>query len=67
MAYETDVADEYLHAADAVAQILKGIKPGDIPFYLVRKFTFIINVNTAKALGIELSPNLLAQADEVIE
>ena len=67
MAYETDVADEYLHAADAVAQILKGIKPGDIPFYLAHKFTFIINLNAAKALGVKISPTLLARADEVIE
>jgi putative ABC transport system substrate-binding protein len=67
MAYEADLADEYGHAADAVVEILKGTKAGDIPFYLVRKFDFIINLKTAKALGIEIPNSILAQADEVIE
>jgi putative ABC transport system substrate-binding protein len=67
MAYETDVADDYRHAADAVVQILKGTKPGDIPFYVTRKFNFVINLKTAKALNIDIPPSLLAQADEVIE
>jgi putative ABC transport system substrate-binding protein len=67
MAYETDVADRYRHAADAVVQILKGTKPGDIPFYVVRKFNFVINLKTAKALNLDIPPTLLAQADEVIE
>jgi putative ABC transport system substrate-binding protein len=67
MDYEPDVADGFGHAADAVVQILKGTKPGDIPFYVVRKFNFVINLKTAKTLGIEIPPTLLAQADEVIE
>jgi putative ABC transport system substrate-binding protein len=67
MAYEQDVADGYGHAADAVAQVLKGSKPADIPFYVVRKFNFVINLKTAKALNLDIPPTLLAQADEVIE
>jgi putative ABC transport system substrate-binding protein len=67
MAYESDVADGFGHAADAVVQILKGTKPGDIPFYVVRKFNFVINLKTAKALNLDIPPTLLAQADEVIE
>jgi putative ABC transport system substrate-binding protein len=67
IAYAPDFADAYLHAADTVAEILKGTKPGDIPFYQATKYDLIINLKTAKALGIEISPNLLARADEVIE
>ena len=67
MAYAVDYGDQFLHAADEVSEILKGTKPGEIPFYQASKFDFAINLNTAKALGIELPPNLLAQADEVIE
>jgi putative tryptophan/tyrosine transport system substrate-binding protein len=67
MAYEIDYWDQYLHCADAVDKILKGTKPGDIPFYQATKFYLVINLNTAKALGIDISPNLLALADEVIE
>jgi putative tryptophan/tyrosine transport system substrate-binding protein len=67
MAYENDMADVYRHAADALVQILKGTKPGDIPFYVVRKFNFVINMKTAKALNLDIPPTLLAQADEVIE
>ncbi|HEV2551050.1 MAG TPA: ABC transporter substrate-binding protein [Stellaceae bacterium] len=67
MAYAADLPDRFLHVAKQIDQILKGTKPGDIPFYQAQKFRFVINLKTAKALGIEISPNLLAQADEVIE
>jgi putative ABC transport system substrate-binding protein len=67
MAYAVDYGDQFLHAADAVAEILKGTKAGDIPFNQATKFNLIINLKTAKALSLEISPNLLAQADEVIE
>jgi putative ABC transport system substrate-binding protein len=67
MAYAIDYSDQYLHAAAAIDQIFRGTKPGDIPFYQATKFDLFINLKTAKALGIEISPNLLARADEVIE
>jgi ABC-type uncharacterized transport system substrate-binding protein len=67
MAYSPDWPDVWSHAADAVAAILRGTKPGDIPFYQARKFYLAINLKTAKALGIEIPNSILAQADEVIE
>ena len=67
MAYAADVPDLFLHAANQIDQILKGTKPGEIPFYQPRKFNLVINLKTAKALGIEIPNSLLAQADEVIE
>jgi putative tryptophan/tyrosine transport system substrate-binding protein len=67
MAYQPDWPAALRHAADQIDQILKGTKPGDIPFYQGSKFHFAINLKTAKALGIEIPNSLLAQADEVIE
>jgi putative ABC transport system substrate-binding protein len=67
MAYAADVPDLYAHAANQIDQILKGTKPGDIPFYQARKFNLVINLKTAKALGLEIPASLLARADEVIE
>ena len=67
MAYAPDLPDLWRHAAADVDQILKGTKAGEIPFLQPTKFDLAINLKTAKALGIEISPNLLAQADEVIE
>jgi ABC-type uncharacterized transport system substrate-binding protein len=67
MAYYADIPDLYRHAARQVDQILKGTNPGEIPFYEARKFDLMINLKTAKALGLDLPPLLLAQADEVIE
>jgi putative ABC transport system substrate-binding protein len=67
IAYGVDVGDILGHAAEQIDQILKGAKPGDIPLYQPTKFPLVINMKAAKALGIEISPNLLAQADEVIE
>jgi putative ABC transport system substrate-binding protein len=67
MAYAIDFPDLFSHAARQIDQILKGAKPGDIPFYQARKFDLLINLKTAKALRLTIPPSLLAQADEVIE
>ena len=67
MAYGTDLADLWRRIADDLHQVLNGAKPADIPIYQPTKFEFLINLNTAKTLGLILPPALLAQADEVIE
>lgn len=67
MAYSADVAPVYRQAATFVDKILKGRKPADLPVELATKFLFVINLKTAKALGLTLSPTLLNRADEVIE
>jgi putative ABC transport system substrate-binding protein len=67
MAYAVDLAELLRRMADDVHQILKGAKPGDIPIYQPTKLELLINLKTARALGLTLSPALLAHADEVIE
>jgi putative ABC transport system substrate-binding protein len=67
MAYAVNLMDLFRHAADQIDQILKGANPGEIPFYQPTTFDLVINLKTAKALGIEMPPSLLARADEVIE
>jgi putative tryptophan/tyrosine transport system substrate-binding protein len=67
MAYGYDVSDSYRRAANVVGQILKGANPGDIPFYQATKYELVINVKTAKALGLDIPSSLLLRADEVIE
>jgi putative tryptophan/tyrosine transport system substrate-binding protein len=67
MSYGTDEFAPFRQGGLYVARILNGEKPGDLPIQLSTKFEFVINLNTAKALSLDVPPTLLALADEVIE
>jgi len=67
LSYGVDQVDNYRHAASYVDRILRGAKSSDLPVQLPTKHEMVVNLKTAKALGLTVPPTLLAIADEVIE
>ncbi len=67
MSYGADFKESFERAASLVDRIFKGAKPADLPFEEPTRYVFVVNLKTAKSIGLELPPNLLALADEVIE
>ena len=67
MAYAPDIVDMFRQAAGYVKKIQDGAKPGDLPLQYPSRWTLVVNLKTAKAIGVTLSPTTLNRADRVIE
>jgi ABC-type uncharacterized transport system substrate-binding protein len=67
MAYGPDTFDAFYRTADYVDRVLRGTRPADLPAQAPTKYTFVVNMTTARKLGLALAPSLLARADEVVE
>ena len=67
LSYGVDLGDNFRRAASYVDRILRGAKPGDLPVQLPTKFEMVVNLKTARALGLAVPPSILLRADEMIE